>query len=416
MCEAIKKDGSKCSYKSKCGSKFCGVHKNFIDTSKSLFTEEEKVEIKIELKNNNNLNTNQMTTTSDENTTLLINFFDGSNMTIDNNDLSIEEIKIEIVDEKKVKISQLALFALGEEDEMEDYAGEEILFCLFKDAVEIIIKSTTSTGYGTLDKDFTKMAEILNENDNERYDDMESGALDDKVPDLEYWVQEEMANVCFNSENRQYEIIWEDDEDVFKNDPSPMGVLEKFHTIKEYINEQLGYEECCPDKIDMNNYKQLYAYALAKEWCDNCNITTTEDEKKEMKKLKEDITPLILKTMYWDIDIDVCERLDDYDIDEDEDKVEGETDDERRTRQYEGEFTNMIDMYGECITDKDDDELGEWFDKVFINQNKAKFKGYYRLVNDFDDARTILTDIYLENSEFKQDLYDKYVKAYAPNY
>lgn len=136
-------------------------------------------------------------------------------------------------------------------------------------------------------------------------------------------------------------------------------------------------------------------------------IDTSKPLFTEEEKLKEDITPLILKTMYWDINIDVCQRLDEYESDDDEDKVEGETDDERRTRQYEGEFTDLIDMYGEMITDKDDDELREWFSTIYMNKNKVK--GFYRLVNDFDDARTILTDIYLENNEFKQDLYNKYI-------
>ena len=43
ICQAItKKTGLPCKYKARCGSKFCGIHKNFIDTSKSLFTEEEE--------------------------------------------------------------------------------------------------------------------------------------------------------------------------------------------------------------------------------------------------------------------------------------------------------------------------------------------------------------------------------------
>jgi len=43
ICQAIKKDGKACKYKAKCGSLYCGVHKNFIDTSKTLFTEEEEI-------------------------------------------------------------------------------------------------------------------------------------------------------------------------------------------------------------------------------------------------------------------------------------------------------------------------------------------------------------------------------------
>jgi hypothetical protein len=291
---------------------------------------------------------------------------------------------------------------------MEDYNGEEIIFCLFKDAVEIIIKSTTSTEHDILDEDFTKMAEILNESVNERYGDIESGNGGMMMfTDLQNWVEEEMANVYFNSGDNQYEIMWEHDDDVFKTNPSPFGVLEKFHAIKEYINEQLDYEDSSDEKINMDNYKQLYAYSLAKEWCVNCCISTTDEKKEEMKKLKEDITPLILKTMYWEVDELVKDRLDEYESDDDEDKVEGETDNERRTRQYEGEFTDLIEFYGEMITDKDDDELREWFYEIFTNKNKVK--GFHRLINDYDEARTILTDIYLENSEFKQDLHDKYV-------
>jgi len=61
MCEAIKKDGSKCSYKSKCGSKFCGVHKNFIDTSKPLFTEdiEEKEKLTLNFMTGDNIKINK---------------------------------------------------------------------------------------------------------------------------------------------------------------------------------------------------------------------------------------------------------------------------------------------------------------------------------------------------------------------
>ena len=61
MCEAIKKDGSKCSYKSKCGSKFCGVHKNFIDTSKPLFTEdiEEKEKLTLNFMTGENIKINK---------------------------------------------------------------------------------------------------------------------------------------------------------------------------------------------------------------------------------------------------------------------------------------------------------------------------------------------------------------------
>ena len=42
ICQAVKKDGKACKYKAKCGSKYCGIHKNFIDTSKTLFTDEEE--------------------------------------------------------------------------------------------------------------------------------------------------------------------------------------------------------------------------------------------------------------------------------------------------------------------------------------------------------------------------------------
>jgi len=42
LCQAIKKNGKPCQYKARCSSKYCGHHKNYIDTSKSLFTEEEE--------------------------------------------------------------------------------------------------------------------------------------------------------------------------------------------------------------------------------------------------------------------------------------------------------------------------------------------------------------------------------------
>jgi hypothetical protein len=40
ICEAVKKDGQPCKFKAKPNSCFCGVHKNYIDTSKPLFTED----------------------------------------------------------------------------------------------------------------------------------------------------------------------------------------------------------------------------------------------------------------------------------------------------------------------------------------------------------------------------------------
>ena len=42
ICQAVKKDGNPCKWKAKCDSKYCGVHKDYVDTSKPLFTEEEE--------------------------------------------------------------------------------------------------------------------------------------------------------------------------------------------------------------------------------------------------------------------------------------------------------------------------------------------------------------------------------------
>ena len=57
ICQAIKKDGNPCKYKAKCGSLYCGVHKNYVDTSKPLFTEDEpEGEFTIKFKSMDNIN------------------------------------------------------------------------------------------------------------------------------------------------------------------------------------------------------------------------------------------------------------------------------------------------------------------------------------------------------------------------
>jgi hypothetical protein len=109
MCEAIKKDGSKCSYKSKCGSKFCGVHKNFIDTSKSLFTEDIEEEEK-----------------------LTLNFMTGENIKI-NKGYTLDYILNIIKQNNPLDNYHYSIFKEGGEDKITDYTykfNDENYFCM----------------------------------------------------------------------------------------------------------------------------------------------------------------------------------------------------------------------------------------------------------------------------------------------
>jgi hypothetical protein len=121
LCEAIQKNGKKCLFKAKPNG-LCGVHKNYINTSKPLFTEE-KIEKKIELKINDKINT-QMTK-------LTINFMNGEKITIKKPN-NFEEIKCEIFRVRKIMNEKYVLFKIGEEEKLTKYDGEDLLFCLIE--------------------------------------------------------------------------------------------------------------------------------------------------------------------------------------------------------------------------------------------------------------------------------------------
>jgi len=125
-CNAIKKDGKKCCFKSKPGSCFCGVHKNYIDTSKSLFTEDIKDEIKKE----------QMT----------IKFMDGSNIMVDKG-TPVNKIITHIKTVRgKGNTEKYQLFRINQEDALKLYemTDDEELFCLVEEVKESKFKTAQS--------------------------------------------------------------------------------------------------------------------------------------------------------------------------------------------------------------------------------------------------------------------------------
>jgi hypothetical protein len=122
-CNAIKKDGKKCCFKSKPGSCFCGVHKNYIDTSKPLFSEDIKDEIKKE----------QMT----------IKFMDGSNIMVDKG-TPVNKIITHIKTVRgKGNTEKYQLFRKDEEDALTliEMTNDDELFCLFEEVEDSEFKA-----------------------------------------------------------------------------------------------------------------------------------------------------------------------------------------------------------------------------------------------------------------------------------
>jgi len=117
-CNAIKKDGKKCCFKSKPGSCFCGVHKNFIDTSKPLFTEDIEDEDKPE----------QMP----------IKFMDGSIIMVDKGGMVDSMINRIRTVRGNGNTEKYQLFKTGQEDALKRYeiASYDELFCLFEEVKE----------------------------------------------------------------------------------------------------------------------------------------------------------------------------------------------------------------------------------------------------------------------------------------
>jgi len=395
ICEAIQKNGKKCCNKAKPNSLYCGVHKNYVNTSAYLFSDDEKT---IEL---------------------TINFFDGSNMKIDNaKGMNIECVKSKINEVKTdMKTRQMSIFVVGEDDELTKYNNQELLFCLFKEADELIIdESDHEISDKLLERDYKKMGEYINEEcvrmfDNNEYD----------IDELNEYINYEMADNEFNDDptNSQYKAIWKDDDEIFTNEngsSNPSATLYKFHAIKDYINNVLEYEDIFDEKLDMDNYKQLYAYALAKEYCENLGVSSTKGAEKEEAEIKEGIEKLVIKKMYWEVNDMVCDSLDDrYESDEDEE--EGETDEEKRTRLYTYEFENCAECYCDTIEEMEEDDLTEHIKRTLTNSGRHEFhikQDNHELylpdcLGNIERSRKIMVDIIKENWGFNQELYDKYI-------
>lgn len=414
ICEAIQKNGKKCCNKAKSNSLYCGVHKNYVNTSAYLFSDDEK---KIELKNNNKIST--MTSTTEKTIELTINFFDGSNMKIHNaKGMSIEDIRKEINKVKTdIKMKQMSIFVVGEDDELTKYNNQELLFCLFKEADELIIdESDHEISDKLLERDYKKMGEYINEEcvrmfDNNEYD----------IDELNTYIWDEMADNEFNDDatHSQYKAIWKDDDEIFTNkngSSSPSATLVKFHAIKQYINDVIQYEEAFSENIDMDNYKQLYALALANEYCANLSVSSTKGAENEEAEIKEGIEKLVIKKMYWEVNDMVCDSLDDrYESDEDEE--EGETDEEKRTRLYTYEFENCAECYCDTIEEMEEDDLTEHIKRTLTNSGRHEFhikQDNHELylpdcLGNIERSRKIMVDIIKGNWGFNQELYDKYI-------
>ena len=203
---------------------------------------------------------------------LTINFFDGSNMKIDFNIdnakyIDIDFIKGNIMSDKDIgNPNQLFLFNIGEEDKITKYEDQKVLFCLIKSHKELIFDYRNfEIEDPDLNENYEKVADYLKEVVSNKYQDE-----DIDTDDLLVYIQVELARNEFNTEDDDYTKIWKSYEDIIK-EKSVNGILEKFHNIKDFINYQLYYKQD-DEEIDMNNYKQLYAYALAKAWCDDVNI------------------------------------------------------------------------------------------------------------------------------------------------
>lgn len=199
---------------------------------------------------------------------LTINFFDGSNMKIDGVNMfwGIDDIKNNIMENKSdiVSARQLNLFVFGEEDKLTIYKKQKILFCLIKPNKQLKFDyDYYSMDDVDLQDDYDRVADYLREVVSNKYQDE-----DICVEGLLEYIREDLANNEFNTDDEDHEKIWDIGEDIIKA-VGVEGILEKFHNIKDFIKETLEYDD---NDIDMNNYKELYAYALAREWCDDVTI------------------------------------------------------------------------------------------------------------------------------------------------
>jgi len=113
-CEALKKDGKICGCKTAHNTKYCGRHKNYINSSKSLFSEDE------------------------EPSKLTINFMSGDTIEITDGVIlsSIDKIKQHIEIVRDTKTIKYMLYEQDEEDELTAYNSQKVLFCLFRELEE----------------------------------------------------------------------------------------------------------------------------------------------------------------------------------------------------------------------------------------------------------------------------------------
>ena len=169
-CNATKKDGKKCCFKSKPGSCFCGVHKNYIDTSKPLFSEDIKDEIK------------------KEQTT--IKFMDGSNIMVDKGQQVFKIYEHIMTARGNGYTEEYQLFRINEEDSLKEYdtVDDEELFCLFEEVEESRFK-TNQVSYL-----YSKGGDIKIEEYNSRYDPQDVNVED--------YGKESQYTMC-----REYEVI-----------------------------------------------------------------------------------------------------------------------------------------------------------------------------------------------------------------
>jgi len=340
--------------------------------------------------------------TSTENYELTINFFDGSNMKINNKYKNIEIIKKEIMNNKRdiVGANQLSLFNIGEEDKLTKYDNQKVLFCLIKSYKELIFEyDCFEMEDPDLQEDYEKVADYLKEVVSNKYQDE-----DIDTDDLLEYIQDELAHNEFNTEDDDYTKIWKSYEDIIK-EKSVNGILEKFHNIKDFINDQIEYEEATDEKIDMDNYKQLYAYALARGWCNDVSIESEDEKNNKKMEIQEAIKDLILKKMYWEVDDNVKNR-----VDEDDEDDEDEED-------YNELFDIEIDNYYEMIDNYDDDDVEKYIKCILNNDRVPKFdltRANYEeylpdCLEDLEMSKEIILEVISDNNEFDKELYERFI-------
>lgn len=355
--------------------------------------------------------------TSTENYELTINFFDGSNMKIDNAKYKdIDVVKREIMNNKRdiVGANQVSLFNIGEEDKLTEYEDQKLLFCLIKQHKELIFDySCFKMEDPDLQQDAEKVADYLKEVVSNKYQDE-----DINTDDLLEYIQDELAEEQFNTEDDDYTKIWKSYEDIIK-EKSVNGILEKFHNIKDFINDQIEYEEAGNEKIDMDNYKQLYAYALARAWCVVVNIESEEETKKKME-IQEAIKDLILKKMYWEVYDNIKDNYmnncDEDDEDNDEDDDEENYEEKYGCCLFEM-YNDEIPKYYDMIEEYDDEDVEKYIKSILNNDRvptfdltRANYEEYLPdCLGNLTMSKEIILDVINNNDEFDKELYERFI-------